>query len=53
MTTMGKQAWSDPEKAGVMLSRTPMGRFAGESGALEVMISRPDAFNSAQMWKRW
>lgn len=30
MTAMGKKAWSDPTKAGTMLSRTPMGRFAGK-----------------------
>ena len=29
MTAMGRKAWSDPTKAGVMLSRIPLGRFAG------------------------
>lgn len=28
MTPMGKMAWSDPDKAGPMLARTPLGRFA-------------------------
>lgn len=28
MTTMGRLAWSDPAKAGPMLSRIPQGRFA-------------------------
>lgn len=30
MTAMGKKAWSDPTKAGVMLSRIPLGRFVGK-----------------------
>lgn len=29
MTAMGKKAWSDPSKAGTMLSRIPLGRFVG------------------------
>jgi L-xylulose reductase len=28
MTDMGKMAWSDPAKAGPMLNRIPLGRFA-------------------------
>ena len=28
MTDMGKKAWSDPKKAGDMLSKIPMGKFA-------------------------
>ncbi|XP_067005153.2 L-xylulose reductase [Anabrus simplex] len=28
LTELGKAAWSDPEKAGPMLSKIPMGRFA-------------------------
>ena len=35
MTPMGKKAWSDPAKAGVMLSRIPLGRFVGECGTSE------------------
>lgn len=30
MTPMGKKAWSDPAKAGIMLSRIPLGRFVGK-----------------------
>lgn len=29
MTERGKLDWSDPEKAHKMISRTPLGRFAG------------------------
>ena len=29
MTSMGRHAWSDPAKAGPLLSRIPLGRFAG------------------------
>ncbi|CAH2291821.1 L-xylulose reductase [Pelobates cultripes] len=29
MTNMGRIGWSDPEKAGRMLNRIPLGRFAG------------------------
>merc|ERR1712146_709373 len=28
LTALGRAAWSDPEKAGPMLSRIPIGRFA-------------------------
>lgn len=28
MTNMGRRAWSDPQKAGAMLSRIPLGKFA-------------------------
>ena len=30
MTAMGKVGWSDPKKAGPMLDRIPLKRFAGE-----------------------
>lgn len=30
MTKMGAKAWSDPAKSGPILSRIPMGRFAGK-----------------------
>ena len=29
LTELGKKAWSDPVKGGEMLSKIPMGRFAG------------------------
>ena len=29
LTEMGKRHWSDPAKGGPMLSKIPMGRFAG------------------------
>ena len=29
MTDMGRLGWSDPKKAGPMLSKIPLGRFAG------------------------
>jgi L-xylulose reductase len=29
LTAMGRLGWSDPVKAGPMLSRIPLGRFAG------------------------
>jgi len=29
LTDMGRQGWSDPKKGGPMLSRIPLGRFAG------------------------
>lgn len=29
MTEMGKLGWSEPEKAKEMLSKIPLGRFAG------------------------
>jgi L-xylulose reductase len=29
LTDMGKLGWSDPEKAGPMLAKIPLGRFAG------------------------
>ena len=31
MTEMGRLGWSNPEKAKIMTSRIPLGRFAGES----------------------
>lgn len=31
MTEMGRLGWSDPEKAKTMLSRIPLGHFAGET----------------------
>lgn len=31
MTEMGKLGWSKPEKAQIMLSKIPLGRFAGKS----------------------
>jgi len=30
MTKMGAKAWSDPEKSNPILSRIPLGRFAGK-----------------------
>ena len=30
MTDMGKMAWSDPKKAGPMLSRIPLEKFVGK-----------------------
>lgn len=30
MTEMGRLAWSDPEKAQTMMSRIPLGNFAGQ-----------------------
>ena len=30
MTDMGKLGWSDPNKAGPMLSRMPLGKFVGQ-----------------------
>lgn len=29
MTEMGREGWSDPERAQTMLSKIPLGRFAG------------------------
>ena len=29
LTDMGKLGWSDPVKAGPMIAKIPMGRFAG------------------------
>lgn len=29
MTEMGKLGWSDPQKAQAMISKIPLGRFAG------------------------
>jgi len=34
MTEMGKLGWSDPAKAREMLSKIPLGRFAGKSSLL-------------------
>jgi len=31
MTDLGKLGWSDPKKAGPMLARIPLGRFAGNT----------------------
>ena len=31
LTDMGKLGWDDPEKARGMLSKIPLGRFAGEN----------------------
>lgn len=31
MTKMGRLGWSDPEKAKAMMSRIPLGRFAGQT----------------------
>lgn len=33
MTDMGRLGWSDPDKAETMLSRIPLGRFAGQTAA--------------------
>lgn len=32
MTPMGRNNWSDPQKAKAMLDRIPLGKFAGELG---------------------
>lgn len=37
MTDMGRLAWSDPAKAGPMLSRIPLGRFAEEKEVVSVI----------------
>lgn len=36
MTDMGRIGWSEPKKANEMLSKIPMGRFAGNHRAQEV-----------------
>ena len=43
MTDMGRLGWSDPKKAGPMLSRIPLGRFAGtyRPGIYSVPSSQP------------
>lgn len=38
LTPMAVKAWSDPEKAGGMLNRIPLGRFAQPSDVVEVII---------------
>eukprot|EP00051_Salpingoeca_urceolata_P032819 m.17583 g.17583 ORF g.17583 m.17583 type:complete len:244 (+) comp5491_c0_seq1:77-808(+) len=38
MTEMGREAWSDPEKAGKMLERIPIGRFAEVEDVVDVVL---------------
>ncbi|CAB3378896.1 Hypothetical predicted protein [Cloeon dipterum] len=38
MTAMGRLGWSDPDKAGPMLSRIPIGRFAEEQDVVEAIL---------------
>ncbi|XP_026679062.1 L-xylulose reductase-like [Diaphorina citri] len=38
MTQMGRTGWSDPAKAGPMLAKTPLGRFAEPEEVLEVIL---------------
>lgn len=37
-TPMAAKAWSDPEKAGGMLSRIPLGRFVEPEEVAEVIV---------------
>ena len=51
MTEMGKLGWSEPAKANEMLSKIPMGKFAGNygsGGGLKVIggIGRKDSMFS-------
>lgn len=39
MTRMGKVAWSDPLKSGPILSRIPLGRFAGACNIIKVNMN--------------
>jgi len=38
MTDMGRKHWSDPQKSGPLLSRTPLGRFAETSEVANAVI---------------
>ncbi|XP_017305199.2 L-xylulose reductase-like, partial [Diaphorina citri] len=38
MTQMGRTGWSDPAKAGPMLAKTPLGRFAEPEEVVEVIL---------------
>ena len=38
MTAMGKKAWGDPAKAGPMLSRIPMRKFAEEEDISDTIL---------------
>ncbi|MQB46154.1 SDR family oxidoreductase [Rhizobium sp. ICMP 5592] len=38
LTDMAKKAWSDPEKAGPMLARMPLGRFVETNEVAEVVL---------------
>lgn len=38
LTALGRAAWSDPEKAGPMLSRIPIGRFAEIKDAVDPIL---------------
>ena len=53
MTAMGKIGWSDPDKAGPMLAKIPLGRFAEVSdvvGCIVFLISdMADMVNGAML----
>jgi len=38
LTSMGKMAWSDPAKAGPMLAKIPLGRFAEVEEVVDAVI---------------
>eukprot|EP00039_Didymoeca_costata_P020444 m.341282 g.341282 ORF g.341282 m.341282 type:complete len:270 (+) comp19980_c0_seq1:53-862(+) len=38
LTAMGKEAWSDPEKAAPMLARIPLGRFADTNDVVDPIL---------------
>lgn len=38
LTALGKAAWSDPAKAGPMLSRIPIGRFAETKDVVDPVL---------------
>lgn len=46
LTAMGRLGWSDPVKAGPMLSRIPLGRFAGANTYLRVCAFASSLTNS-------
>jgi hypothetical protein len=47
MTDMGKMAWSDPAKAGPMLNRIPLGRFAEVCSVLCERFSRSGQYEES------
>ena len=40
MTAMGRQVWSDPAKADVVRKRIPLGKFAGDVLARDLIQGR-------------
>lgn len=53
LTQMGRLGWSDPEKAKIMTSRIPLGRFAGQplQHLQAVFLSVISSVSQAELYK--